>query len=124
VERNLTKSANEENTVCKTCGEEFEDPLLTEFHSGSVIIDEYYACPRCLTKVGEVEHERKVDMDEAFEEEAEAPLEVEEEPPNVEISKTEETQACPHYQGYLKKRPKGTPIPEGCLTCTKMIDCI
>jgi hypothetical protein len=123
VDRNLNQSTNEESTICKVCGEEFEDPLLTEFHSGSAIIEEYRACPRCLTKVGEVEHGQKADMDEVFEEEAELPQEAEEKTANFEISKAEETQACPHFQGYLKKRPKGTPIPEGCLTCTKMIDC-
>jgi hypothetical protein len=69
-----------------------------------------------------VEHGRKAEADEALDEEAELPLEVEENP-NVETGKTEETQNCPHYLGYLKKRQKGTPIPEGCLTCTKMIDC-
>ena len=122
MDRNINQSTNEENTLCKICGEEFEVPLLTEFHSGSVI-EEYHACPRCLAKVGEVEQGQKADMNEAFEEEAELPQEVEEKTPNFEIGKAEETQDCPHFQGYLKKRPKGTPIPEGCLTCPKMIDC-
>jgi hypothetical protein len=122
VDRNIDQSTNEENTICKICGEEFENPLLTEFHSGSAI-EEYHACPRCLTKVSEIEHGQKADIDVTFEEEAELPQEIEEKTPNFENSKAEETQACPHFLGYLKKRPKGTPIPEGCLTCTKMIDC-
>jgi hypothetical protein len=121
VERNQPQSETKENSSCNICGEEFKKPLLAELHSGS-IIEEYYACPRCLTKVGDVEHERKAEADEALEEEAELPLEVEE-TPNVETGKTEETQTCPNYMGYLRKRQKGTPIPEGCLTCTKMIDC-
>ena len=31
---------------------------------------------------------------------------------------------CAHHFGYLKKRPKDTPIPEACLTCKKMIQCL
>jgi len=83
------------------------------------MIKEYYACPRCLSKVGEVERERRVEADE-IEEEEELPVE---ETSTVEMGKTEETQGCPYYLGYLRKRQKGTAIPEGCLTCTKMIDC-
>jgi len=118
VERNLNQSELEETSVCDLCGEEFEQPLLAELHSGSMI-KEYYACPRCLSKVGEVERERRVEADE-IEEEEELPVE---ETSTVEMGKTEETQGCPYYLGYLRKRQKGTAIPEGCLTCTKMIDC-
>ena len=31
---------------------------------------------------------------------------------------------CPHHFGYLTDRPKGAPIPEECLTCQKMLECI
>ena len=121
MERTLNQTETEETSVCSFCREEFEQPLLAELSSGSCV-EEYYACPRCLTKVGEVEHGRKAEADEDAEEEPELRLEVEE-TLSVEPHKTEETQSCPHYLGYLKKRQKGTPIPEGCLTCTKMIDC-
>ena len=123
MERNQPQSETKENSACNVCGEEFEEPLYAELHSGS-IIEEYYACPRCLTKVGEVEHERKTSTDESIEKEAaETPLEVEE-TTNSNNGKSEETQTCPHYIGYLRKREKGTAVPEGCLTCAKMIDCM
>ena len=121
MERNQNQSETKENSACDVCGEEYSEPLIAELHSGS-IIEEYYACPRCLTKVGDVEHERKMETDESLEEE-EMPQEIEE-TATVETSKSEETQPCPYYMGYLKKRQKGTAIPEGCLTCTKMIDCM
>jgi DNA-directed RNA polymerase subunit RPC12/RpoP len=121
VERNPTQTDPEETSVCAHCGEEFQQPLLAELHSGS-IIEEYYACPRCLTKVGEVEHERRAEAEEAEAEEA-AP--VEEDAPIIEVAKAEERQqSCPFYVGYLRKREKGSPIPEGCFTCSKMIECI
>jgi DNA-directed RNA polymerase subunit RPC12/RpoP len=120
VERNPSETDPEDISVCANCGEEFQQPLLAELHSGS-IIEEYYACPRCLTKVGEVEHERRAEAEEEAEENA-APME---EIPTIEAVKVEEPQQnCPYYVGYLRKREKGSPIPEGCFTCTKMIECI
>ena len=31
---------------------------------------------------------------------------------------------CPHSFGYLANRTKEEPIPEDCLICLRMIDCI
>ena len=47
----------------------------------------------------------------------------------VETEKTEFSQAtqssgCPHHFGYLKQHPKKTPIPNECLTCTKIMECL
>ncbi len=48
-----------------------------------------------------------------------------------EESKTEESakkesgsSGCPETFGYLANRPKGVPIPQGCLICPKMVDCV
>jgi DNA-directed RNA polymerase subunit RPC12/RpoP len=103
------------STKCSTCGEEFETPLLAMISSG-FLVEEYYACPKCLTKVASVERQKNVEVDEAEEEE---------EPLKLEVEDTmEETAACAHHFGYLKRRPKNTPIPEECFTCSKMIDCM
>ena len=120
MEINSNQTDTEETSVCAHCGEEFNQPLLAELHSGS-IIEEYYACPRCLTKVGEVEHERHAEVEES-EEEAEIPIE---EAATIEVTRVEEEKpSCAFHLGYLKKREKGAPIPEGCFTCRKMIECI
>ncbi len=109
----------QEDAVCDVCGEEFKHPLLAELISGDHT-EEYYACPRCLTKVGEVEHQEKIEANEADgEEEAEGVDIVQEN----ETPKTSDTSGCPYYLGYLKKRQKNSPIPENCFTCTKMIEC-
>ncbi len=106
-----------ENHRCNRCGEEYEQALFTENSSGAVPED-YYACPRCLSKVAAVERQQ---------------LEVEEEsvtkePPeetiSSEIEKTEARSGCLHQLGYLKKRDRNSPIPDECLICTKMIDCM
>jgi DNA-directed RNA polymerase subunit RPC12/RpoP len=119
MERNPNRPDTEETSICASCGEEIDQPLLAELHSEGMI-EEYYACPRCLTKVGEVDHERRRENEE-IEEEAEVSAE---EAVVVEESKAEEAQPCPYYVGYLKKREKGTAVPEGCLTCSKMIECL
>ena len=107
------------NTVCNVCGEEYANPLLTELVSGDHA-EEYYACPRCLTKVGEVERQDRLEVDEAGGEEAEESADVQAEHEPV---KPADAPGCPYYLGYLKKRQKNSPIPENCFTCTKMIEC-
>jgi DNA-directed RNA polymerase subunit RPC12/RpoP len=111
-------SISQSETACASCGQRFEQPLLAELRSGSVT-EEYYACPRCLTKVGEAESETGAQSEEK-EEKAELPDE------RVPISeeKTDRTSECSFYLGYLRKRDRGAQIPEGCFTCPKMIECI
>jgi DNA-directed RNA polymerase subunit RPC12/RpoP len=109
-------SETHESSRCSTCGEEFEAPLFAVVSSG-YLLEEYYACPRCLSKVGVVERNKTVEVDETEEEDKKfQEIEVED--------KMEEAVTCAHYLGYLKRRPKNTPIPEECLTCNKMIECM
>jgi DNA-directed RNA polymerase subunit RPC12/RpoP len=108
-------STTQARSRCSTCGAEFETPLLAMISSG-FLLEEYYACPNCLSKVGTVENQKN-EVEKVDEEENET-LKVEVE------NKMEETVACAHDFGYLKRRPKNTPIPEECLTCSKMIECM
>ncbi|MGQ9545081.1 MAG: hypothetical protein ACUVQX_04775, partial [Candidatus Bathycorpusculaceae bacterium] len=54
------------------------------------------------------------------EEKAESPIVV------GKTKKIEEYKAasCKHFLGYLRKRPKDSPIPDECLVCEKMIECL
>ncbi len=107
-----------ENSKCDFCGEEFETPLLAMVSSGYQV-EEYYACPRCLSKVSGVSHQQDAEADEAEDTEPE-PVPV----ATVVEPKAEDTVACQHHMGYLKRRSKNSPIPEECLVCNKMIDCM
>jgi DNA-directed RNA polymerase subunit RPC12/RpoP len=100
-------------SVCSACGEEFDAPLLAMVFSDS-LVEEYYACPKCLSKVRSVE--RQVEVDKAEEEANSLGMSIEE-PAGAAVG-------CGHYLGFLKSRPKNTPIPEECLTCSKMIECM
>jgi len=31
---------------------------------------------------------------------------------------------CPHYFGYLRKLPKNVPIPDECLGCLRIVECL
>jgi DNA-directed RNA polymerase subunit RPC12/RpoP len=111
---------------CSTCGEEFETPLLAMISSG-FLMEKYYACPKCLSKVDNVERQENIEVDETeleVEEEETLKMEVEETMDDTMEEPIEENVACAHNLGYLKRRPKNTPIPEECLTCSKMIECM
>jgi DNA-directed RNA polymerase subunit RPC12/RpoP len=99
---------------CNGCGEEFRKPLLATV-SSNISIEKYYACPRCLTKVRTAEKHKCEESDE----DTSQPREV-----KRIAAKLEENVACSHFVGYLKSRPRNTPFPEECLTCSKMIDCL
>ena len=106
-------STTDAASKCSTCGEEFKTPLLAMVTSGFKV-EEYHACPKCLSRVALIENQKKTKVNE-----------VEEEPPKKEVEDNkEEDVGCQHRFGYLKQRSKKDPIPEECFTCAKMIDCI
>jgi hypothetical protein len=106
------------------------------------VVEEYYACPNCLSKVASLREKTVVD-EEAEVEEGDASGDVgdvdfgfglDAEEVAEPVTSVEESDAvggggdvaggCLHGLGYLKKRGKNVPIPEECLTCSKMIDCM
>ncbi|MBS7632189.1 hypothetical protein KEJ15_00985 [Candidatus Bathyarchaeota archaeon] len=96
---------------CEGCGKSFENPLFaTVLSNGNV--QQYYACPRCMTKVNKADAEAK----------EEPRITVNTAKRSFEKSATEA--GCSHFVGYLNKRPKNMPIPDECLTCGKMVECL
>jgi len=96
--------------TCSECGKTFEKPVLATISCGD-LSKTYYACPRCLAKIMEAsppEVKRKSEKDSE----------------SRKVSGGFEENVCPHFFGFLKKRPKNIPIPDECLTCSKMIDCL
>jgi len=41
-----------------------------------------------------------------------------------EFSRNNHSSGCPYRFGYLKEHPKNTPIPNECLTCTRIMECL
>jgi len=91
------------------CRKVFERPLvLTDF--SRTPRETYYACPHCLTKVDVVVKDPHKSMDSV----------------SVETSGNapEKTPSeCQYQFGYLKTLPRETTIPDGCLTCSKLLQC-
>lgn len=114
--RDKTDSFSKElgNLRCNECKAAFQEPVIATI-SSSDSAQTYYACPRCLTEVDNYEDQKN--------------RETRKEEPIVNdikkgITESEEDVECKHYFGYLKKRPTNISVPEECLTCSKMIECL
>ncbi|MCW3993295.1 MAG: hypothetical protein NWE85_01855 [Candidatus Bathyarchaeota archaeon] len=93
--------------VCNECGGTFQKPILaTVSCDGRMRI--YHACPRCMVRINK---ERKN-------------ITISREDIKKPLVKLENNVKCKHFFGYLKKRPKDTAVPDECLTCSKMIECL
>jgi hypothetical protein len=97
------------------CGKVFDKPLIT-INLQQNTKTPYNACPYCLTEITMVESENKNSPEDPFTE--------------IELDKEkvaevlEETVTCNHHLGYLKERELKQQIPEECILCTKVIDCM
>jgi DNA-directed RNA polymerase subunit RPC12/RpoP len=112
-EEEIPSKHDNSNCTCDECGEMFQKPLLATVMSNDSS-QKYYACPRCLTKVSEVKAQQK-------EESKDEPLK---RYPSQVGTGSESVGKCQHFLGYLKKRPKDVSIPDQCLTCPKMVECL
>lgn len=112
----FTDESAHDNFKCDECRSEFHKPLLARVAShGGVQV--YYACPRCLTKVNDVEEHRS--------KERSAPsFSVESVKAPSVVKSGSSGGKCGHFVGYLKQRGRDNPIPDECLTCDKMIECM
>jgi len=98
------------------CRRKVEEPVLLNSLS-TTQVEQYYACPFCFTKLD-------VDVENAQpqrEKEREEKEELTVKPPEKEEKGPSE---CPQHFGYLASRPKNDPIPQECLTCLKIVDCM
>lgn len=108
-------TGNQTGTRCVGCKETFQKPILATI-SSSGSVQTYYACPNCLSKVTSMKSHKS--------EESKETLISEKDFKKAVKTKHEDTVECKHSLGYLKNRPKDTPIPDECLTCEKMIECL
>jgi hypothetical protein len=104
---------DQEGLTCDECGKTYQRPILARVSSSGHVVKTYQACPHCMTKVHcAATAPRSEGIKAAI------------------LSKESTTMApgldgkCVHFFGYLNKRAKGTPVPERCLTCDKMVECL
>ncbi|MCX8153257.1 MAG: hypothetical protein N3E52_02350 [Candidatus Bathyarchaeota archaeon] len=113
------KPETHEPTKCHICKEAFNEPIFAAVSSG-YLIEEYYACPNCLSKIGHIENSKTKEPEETAE------VSENEHPDQKTLIKDKNADSitCAHHMGYLRQRPRNTPIPEECFICAKMIDCM
>ncbi len=124
------------------CHRNIEEPILLN-NLSTTPAEQYYACPHCFIKLDkDSENDEKNTPESKPSSPVHSSLEKvlnvisaqpqkeeeekkKEEPPVEPLEKKEKgSSECPHNFGYLANRPKNAPIPQVCLTCTKIVDCM
>jgi len=103
------------------CHREIEEPILLKSLSKAPE-EQYYACPHCFIKLDlgvekaqpQKEEEKREEEKREKEEPLVKPLEKEGKGPS----------GCLHHFGYLANRPQNAPIPQECLICSKIVECM
>lgn len=116
--------------VCgyERCGKSFAAPVRLTDLSHKPRSETYYACPYCFSKTEETSSDESAELKLVQSEDYEiaaGPLnkgigagalkEAEKDTPAV---------SCPHHVGYLKTRSKSEAVPDSCLTCPKILQCM
>jgi DNA-directed RNA polymerase subunit RPC12/RpoP len=83
------------------CGRIFNQPIELTIRTKDSS-KTYFACPHCFSKI-------------------DFPNRIEK--PSKDSLKNDVT-SCDYFVGYLKTRPKDSPIPDKCLTCNQILKCI
>jgi hypothetical protein len=106
-----------------SCGKVFANPLKTE-NVASRDLKAYNACPYCLTEivigtspvfVEELEHKsRSTEIREDAIQRA----------PNEPPQPAPQLRGCPHHFGYLSKRSPKEKIPDDCMMCEQIVQCM
>lgn len=120
----LSTEKHSSDCNCDACGRVFDNPIELTILS-STPLQTYKACPFCFSKVDEgpsMEDFRKTIFS-SSPQDLMGTLETPQDKSPAEPDTSNE-EACPHHLGYLRKRPKNSPIPDSCLTCRKMVQCV
>jgi hypothetical protein len=72
----------------------------------------------------ETEKKTKKEIEEAIETKIETETEEDVQKDVEKDVGKEKPVGCEHFLGYLKKRPKGSPVPDECLTCASVMKCM
>jgi len=100
------------------CGKSLSEPIELSVAQADGSLETYYACPHCLSRVNDSGNPKKHlskasigTLKKALEETANS-------------LETNKSVGCAHHFGYLKARPKDSPIPDECLLCTEVMKCM
>jgi hypothetical protein len=97
----------------KSCEKVFAKPLKT-INLQQSSEETYNACPYCLTEITFIEPEGGNPSEETI-------IEVSS---NADMPNQEKELACKYHMGYLNEKERTTSIPDECILCKKIIDCM
>ena len=115
----MNKTEEETILVCpgNACGKVFTKPLKTlKIQQRSK--ENYNACPYCLTEITIIEMESKNPPEN---EDMEATPTLSEDEASIEEEKTSD---CKYHLGYLSNKEHKQQIPEECMVCKELIECM
>jgi len=112
--------------VYERCGKSFTAPVRLTDLSHKPRSETYYACPYCFSKMDESEHDisHELKLARADGYETVTSDNSRRHITQKENEKQEIAVECPHHVGYLKKRSKDESVPDSCLTCPKILQCM
>ena len=99
------------------CHGKIEEPILLNALT-TAAEQQYYACPHCFVKL-DVDAENVEPLSEEGKEK-----EIEKLPVKPPETGAKGSSACSRHFGYLANRPKNAPIPQECLICSKIVNCM
>jgi len=83
----------------------------------------YYACPYCLTKL-EIEQPKKEEEKVSFEKLSQTQPEEKQDKGKDKNRTKEKPSECQLHPGYLSERSSKEEIPDGCLLCKDIVECM
>jgi hypothetical protein len=110
-----------ESLACpnKKCGKPIIEPLrMVDLSNGSKE-KVLYVCPYCMSRL-----EAVTGQESSPKSSAKKPVAAVEKPNEAAETGQSGPQGCPHFLGYLKGRPRDTPIPDECLACPEAVKCM
>ncbi|MCW4000372.1 MAG: hypothetical protein NWE93_09035 [Candidatus Bathyarchaeota archaeon] len=107
-------TGEKKNFVCQnpSCQQTFTAPLKT-LNLQADPTEPYYACPFCLTKIEEPTIELP-----------QAPLKEESTQKKQSEKSTGNPSECKFHMGYLSERTQKEQIPEDCMLCQSIVECM
>jgi len=105
-----------------SCGRVFNNPIKAE-NLGLPNAETYYACPYCLTEI-------TVEKSSANGEEEKEIKKTKGKPERIQVAdetptqSPKKTQGCAHHFGYLSERSTKEKIPEECIVCEDIVQCM
>lgn len=116
--------------VCgyERCGKSFAAPVRLTDLSHKPSSETYYACPYCFSKMQESDSDEstglKIMKSGGYEIAARSAGKGVKAGVIKDAGKDAPVANCPHHVGYLKARSKNEGVPDGCLTCPRILQCM